>query len=370
MVVREFLPPGALNHRVFELFSTQFRFQYTNIKIWADDLMFESLIETIGATDSQALYKAYDEYQLFRDNDSHTIEYLQSVKNCQNQEHDNNNNENDNNNNNNKHNLVKLNTDAILSFQQYITVQKPFQFSKMTENCLCQTLFYILSFIIQAAQEGKIIQHEEYQQSVAMASKMKRPPPPAPTDAFPPEFQLGSTRIFAFLINQIGWFPLYVLRHLFVNLLFASPDISSNLFDLYISNGGDIFLKGVKTHLPPIVYPLVSPTGQEPISPLIMKYGIQEEEIEKSIGNFVEAMQKFQQMEENKQANTQLDQSTGEEGEEESLLSSLTPLLIGFGAVLAAAAGGLFVWSLLDDDDDDGNDMGKIPIKEEKIVKG
>jgi hypothetical protein len=45
----------------------------------------------------------------------------------------------------------------------------------------------------------------------------------------------------------------------------------------------------------------------------------------------------------------------------------LTPLLIGFGAVLAAAAGGLFVWSLLDDDDDD---MGKISIKEDKIVKG
>jgi hypothetical protein len=48
----------------------------------------------------------------------------------------------------------------------------------------------------------------------------------------------------------------------------------------------------------------------------------------------------------------------------------LTPLLIGFGAVLAAAAGGLFVWSLLDDDDDDDDDMGKISIKEDKIVRG
>jgi hypothetical protein len=48
----------------------------------------------------------------------------------------------------------------------------------------------------------------------------------------------------------------------------------------------------------------------------------------------------------------------------------LTPLLIGFGAVLAAAAGGLFVWSLLDDDDDDDNDMDKISTKKDKIVKG
>jgi hypothetical protein len=368
IIVREFLPPGALNHTVFQLFSNQGRFQHTNIKIWVDDLIFEALIETIGATDSQALYKAYDEYQSFRDNDSHTIEYLQSVKSCQNQEHDGGNNENDE--ANNQNNLVKLNTDAILSFQQYITVQKPFQFSKMTETCLCQTLFYLLSVLVESSLNAKMAQYEKYQQSVAIASKMKRPPPPAPTDDFPPQFQLGSTRIFAFLINQIGWFPLYVLRHIFVNLLFTSPDISSNFFDLYISNGGDIFLKGVKTHFPPIAYPLVSPSGQEPLSPLIMKYDIQDEEIEKSILNFIEAMQKFQQIEENKQANTQLDQSTGEEGEEESLLSSLTPFLIGFGAVLAAAAGGLFVWSLLDDDDDDDGDVGKIPIKEEEIVKG
>jgi hypothetical protein len=216
-------------------------------------------------------------------------------------------------------------------------------------------------------------QYEKYQQSVAIASKMNCPPQPAPTDDVLPEFQLGSTRIFAFLINQIGWFPLYVLRHLFVNLSFGSPDICSNLFDLYISNGGDIFLKGVKTHFPPIAYPLVSPSGQEPLSPLIVKYDIQPEEIEKSIVNFIEAMQKSEQIKQNKQANTQLDQSTGEEreeGQEESLLSSLTPFLIGFGAVLAAAAGGLFVWSLLDNDDDDDDDMDKISIKEDKIVKG
>jgi hypothetical protein len=99
-----------------------------------------------------------------------------------------------------------------------------------------------------------------------------------------------------------------------------------------------------------------------------MKYDIQLEEIETSFANFFKVVQKFHQIEQNKQANTQLDQSTGEEREEESLLSSLTPLLIGFGAVLAAAAGGLFVWSLLDDDDDD--DMGKISTKEDKIVKG
>jgi hypothetical protein len=148
------------------------------------------------------------------------------------------------------------------------------------------------------------MQHEKYQQSVAMASKMNRPPPPAPTDDVLPEFQLGSTRIFAFLINQIGWFPLYILRHIFLDLSFGSPDICSNLYDLYISNGGDVFLKGVKTHVPPIVYSLVDSHDREPLSPLIVKYDIQPEEIEKSVATFLEEIRKFAQLVENKQANT------------------------------------------------------------------
>jgi hypothetical protein len=97
---------------------------------------------------------------------------------------------------------------------------------------------------------------------------------------------------------------LYILRHIFLDLSFGSPDICSNLYDLYISNGGDVFLKGVKTHVPPIVYSLVDSHDREPLSPLIMKYDIQDEEIEKSVATFLEEIRKFAQLVENKQANT------------------------------------------------------------------
>jgi hypothetical protein len=308
-----------------QLFCQNCQFSFVNNKVWLGDLIFDLFFEVMGSTNYTALCQAYEEYQLYQKNDANLQQYIQNFEqNQQNQQ-------------NNPELLLPPNT--IVSFQQYINLKKPFKFPQITENLLYMFLMLITLSYIETINDFTNEADDEYYQAVEMYEKNGQQIPPKPELKIPKKLLFFTIFPFTFLLNQLNFFPQFLFKILITKCRFSSSDHYLNLYDLYLSLGGDLFSSTISTNLSPLCYSLYIPAAQSDPSLLdflSLKHHISPRAFGDELARYSAIRRKFSNGE------VEMEYLTQEDRNSNNTISTL--VLVGVGTLLAAI-GGFVYWS-------------------------
>jgi hypothetical protein len=340
LITREIIDMRTVPFVYFsQLFCQNCQFSFVNNKIWLGDLIFDLFFEVMGSTNYIALRKAYEEYELYKKNDTNLQKYIDNFDNFE---------QNEQNEQNNPELFLAPNT--IVSFQQYINAKKPFKFPHMTENLLYMFLMLITLSYIETMNDFKNEADDEYYQAVEMYEKNGQQIPPKPELKIPKKLQFFTIFPFTFLLNQLGFFPQFLLKILITKCHFSSSDHYLNLYDLYLSLGGDLFSSDISTNLSPLCYSLYIPVAQSDpslLDLLSLKHHISPRAYGDELARYSAIRRKFRNGE------IEMEYLTQEDRNSKSTISTL--VLVGVGTILAAIGGFVYLSSYHTQKGEEGN---------------
>jgi hypothetical protein len=344
-IIRQLFPSRPVDIPIIsQLLAATSTTAFLNKRVWVDDFVFDYFIEMIGATDHNQISAVYEQFQQYTQNDEEVQQYLNDRAGVTYRSEGS--------------TTLTSKTDLVWNFQQYVWTKSPFTLNNTVKNLLLSFVFSMSVGYISIVGSEKHRAQERYMQQYEMAQKRRQEPPPLPFSFVPPNYFLDSLRTFAFAFHQLKWVPQLYLKLAIAQFEIQNVTIYGDLYDLFITHGGELLNRSISCRLPPASYPIMIPAEKADrfagyYEYVLGMHGIDIQELQTWMEEQMKATQGVIEAHESAQAQSRrLEPNKEQTHSKKNNKSYVLPVILGVGAALAGLAG-FFYWSSQQDDDDD-----------------